>query len=88
MKIRLKLVLIIIALLATPAFAQNLDSTEAVLRNTTGDSTRFALMIDLSKKYQYKNFASAKQFSEQALALAENKNWPWAKVTAYTQVGF
>lgn len=88
MKIRFKLLLIATALLATPAFAQNLDSLQAVLRNTTGDSTRFALMIELSKKYQYKNFASAKQFSEQALALAENKNWPWAKVIAYSQVGF
>jgi signal transduction histidine kinase len=88
MKIRFKLLLIVTALLATPAFAQNLDSLQAVLRNTTGDSTRFALMIELSKKYQYKNFASAKQYSEQALALAENKNWPWAKVIAYSQVGF
>lgn len=88
MKIRFKLFLIVTALLATPAFAQNLDSLQAVLRNTTGDSTRFALMIELSKKYQYKNFANAKQFSEQALALAENKNWPWAKAIAYSQVGF
>lgn len=88
MKISFKLFLIIPVLLATSAFAQNLDSLEAVLRNTTGDSVRFILMIDLSKKYQYKNFNTSKQFSEQALNLAETKNWNWAKVAAYSQEGF
>ncbi|MBX2896685.1 MAG: tetratricopeptide repeat protein [Cyclobacteriaceae bacterium] len=67
---------------------QNLDSLESVLRNTTTDSVRLRLMIELSKKYQYKNFARAKQFSDQALALAEDKNWVWGKVSAYSQEGF
>lgn len=67
---------------------QNPDSLETVLRNTTNDSLRFKLMVDLAKVYQYKNFIKAKQFSDQALALAENKNWTWAKVAAYSQEGF
>lgn len=67
---------------------QNPDSLETVLRNTTNDSLRFKLMVDLAKGYQYKNFIKAKQFSDQALALAENKNWTWAKVAAYSQEGF
>lgn len=67
---------------------QNADSLETVLRNTTNDSLRFKLMVDLAKDYQYKNFIKAKQFSDQALALAENKNWTWAKVAAYSQEGF
>lgn len=67
---------------------QNADSLETVLRNTTNDSLRFKLMVDLAKDYQYKDFIKAKQFSDQALALAENKNWTWAKVAAYSQEGF
>ncbi|MBX2915607.1 MAG: tetratricopeptide repeat protein [Cyclobacteriaceae bacterium] len=76
-------------LLTVITFArQNLDSLESVLRNTTTDSVRFRLMIELSKNYQYKNFSRSKQFSDQALALAEAKNWVWGKVAAYKQEGF
>jgi len=64
------------------------DSLETVLRSTTSDSIRFTLLIDLSKKFQYKNFNAAKQFSERALTIAEKKNWPWAKVAVFSQEGF
>jgi signal transduction histidine kinase len=80
---------LLLNLMATPAFAQeNLDSLETVLRNTTNDSTRLALLVDLSKKYQYKDFSKSAQFSQQALALAEDKNWVWGKVAVYKQEGF
>lgn len=78
----------LICLLSAPAIAQNIDSLETVLRNTTNDSVRFVLLIDLSKKFQYKNFTAAKQFSDRALTIAEKKNWPWSKVEAFSQEGF
>jgi len=67
---------------------QNADSLENVLHNTKNDSLRFKLMIELSQTYQYKNFSKAKQFSDQALTLAEAKDWTWAKIIVYGQEGF
>lgn len=88
MRSRFAILLTLICLSVAPAVAQNMDSLETVLRSTTSDSIRFTLLIDLSKKFQYKNFNAAKQFSERALTIAEKKNWPWAKVAVFSQEGF
>lgn len=91
MKCVYKIALITLCTVLTGATAlarQNADSLENVLHNTKNDSLRFKLMIELSQTYQYKNFSKAKQFSDQALTLAEAKNWTWAKIIVYGQEGF
>lgn len=91
MKCVYKIALITLCTVLTGATAlarQNADSLENVLYNTKNDSLRFKLMVELSQAYQYKNFIKAKQFSDQALTLAESKNWTWAKILVYRQEGF
>ncbi len=71
-----------------PTLGQNqlkLDSLEKELRNQTSDSTRILVLVTLSKEYEYTDYSQAKKYADQALAIAEQKNWAWAKSVTYKQ---
>lgn len=63
----------------------NLDSLENTLKANQSDSTNLLTLIQLSEGYQYKNFAVAESFAEQALALSEKVHWPSGKSKALIQ---
>jgi len=81
--------LILLAFIGRSSFAQtNLDSLENSLKASQQDSLRFTKLIKLSQEYQFLNFLKAEEFSAQALAMAEKKNWEWAKPIAYARAGY
>jgi signal transduction histidine kinase len=66
------------------AQAQNkIDSLENVLTNDLHDSTRLKVLLELSKLNQYVDFAKSRQYTDEALVLAEKLDDPAMKVLAY-----
>lgn len=64
------------------------DSLNKALANAKNDSTRIILLIELSKEYQFEDFATAKLRAEEATSLAEQLNLSWAKEKAYKQQSY
>ncbi len=73
----------------TIAFCQkNTDSLESTLRNRLTDSVRFVTYIKLSEQKQYTDFVNATIYADKAFAIADKKQWPWAKGMVYVQLSF
>jgi signal transduction histidine kinase len=69
--------------------AQNqIDSLEKVLMNNLSDSARVRTLIALSSTNQYVDFARSREYTEQALALADKLGDPATKVRAYQNKAF
>ena len=49
------------------------------------DSSKVILLIAQSRDVQYSDYTLAKKYADEALAIAEQKNWPWAKGATYNQ---
>jgi signal transduction histidine kinase len=88
---KVKTILLSIALsfiFCLPAFSQNqakLDSLEKALRKLNSDSARILTLVKLSEEYEYIDYNQAKKYADQALTIAETKNWAWAKGVTYKQ---
>jgi signal transduction histidine kinase len=84
--------LIVVLLLLIPSitvFSQlSLDSLERKLPEITNDSLRHRALTQLAEGFQYTNFKKAESFTEQALALAETRQWDWALAQTYKRIGF
>jgi signal transduction histidine kinase len=84
--------LIVVLLLLIPSisvFSQlSLDSLERKLPEITNDSLRHRALTQLAEGFQYTNFKKAESFIEQALALAETRQWDWALAQTYKRIGF
>ena len=59
------------------------DSLNQVLNQKLPDSTRINVLISLAQEYQYENFSKALEISNEAIALAEEKNLTRQKARAY-----
>lgn len=71
------------------SFGQNnIDSLEKTLKNRLSDSVRFVTYIKLSEKKQYSDFVNATIYADKAFAIAEKKQWPWAKGMVYDRLSF
>lgn len=68
------------ALIAQPHI--NVDSLENALSQTSSDSIKIVLLIELSKEYQFSNYPRARLVVEQAAALADEKKFIWGKLEA------
>ncbi len=66
----------------------SIDSLQKLMDNTSSDSTRIELLVELSIAYQYVDYERAKSHANQAVEIAEQKNLNWAKLIAYKQQGF
>lgn len=62
-----------------------IDSLKTQLGKASTDSLRLTLLFELSKKYQYLDFAQAKSLLDEATELSEKLNLNWAKLEAYQQ---
>jgi signal transduction histidine kinase len=81
-------VLIFIVISAAPAFSQNkIDSLETELKKSLPDTTRVKLYVELSKEYEYINYLRSKEYAQQAVDLAEEKNLTSSKNLAYRNIG-
>jgi signal transduction histidine kinase len=81
----------IFLLLACITFAEGqsvhrIDSLQSELNNANSDSLKVRLMIALSVEYEHVNHANAHENAEQALAIAQRNQWPWALYTSYRQL--
>lgn len=73
----------------TSSFSQiQKDSLENILNTKVSDSVRFITYIKLSQQKQYTDFVNAVIYSDKAYAIANRKQWPWAKGIVYNQLSF
>ncbi|CAN5499489.1 hypothetical protein BH11BAC1_BH11BAC1_22220 [soil metagenome] len=64
------------------------DSLETVLRKTTTDSSKVALLIAICKeKWKYAEYAEAKKYADEALTLSIKIDFRNGVADAYTQIG-
>jgi signal transduction histidine kinase len=66
----------------------NTDSLQSTLQNKLSDSVRFITYIKLSEQKQYTDFVNATLYADKAFAIADKKQWPWAKGLVYGQLSF
>jgi signal transduction histidine kinase len=89
---RKKIHIVILTLLgifcSSISFCQNTDSLEKTLQNRLSDSVRFVTYIKLSQQKQYTDFVNATIYADKAFAIADKKQWPWAKGMVYGQLSF
>jgi signal transduction histidine kinase len=60
-----------------------LDSLEIQLRQTSSDSVKVILLFMLSDDNRFLDFEKSQNFANQALKIAEDHNWNWAKAESY-----
>lgn len=73
------------------AFAQkpaSIDSLESRLKGSISDSLKVKILVQLSKEQQYRDPAASIADAEQALKVAEDKKWSWARFEALRQLSF
>lgn len=64
------------------------DSLETKLNDAPNDSVRIVLLLELSKKNQFADFAKAKAFANRAVEIADQKELDWARVISYKQQAY
>lgn len=81
-------ILLIIMLCAGGSRAQdNIDSLELTLQRELPDTSRIAVLISLSREYQYTNINKSRELAEDALKIAEGNNFKKQKIRAYQNIG-
>ena len=87
-KYRPAIIALLIILLHANSYAQaNLEPQQKFQSEMT-DSVRFISLISLSEEKQYLDLSEATLHANEALKIAENKNWDWAKGQAYKRLSF
>jgi len=64
-----------------------IDSLESALNQNLPDSSRIAVLISLSREYQYTNINKSRELAENALKIAESNNFRKQKIRAYQNIG-
>lgn len=90
MLLRFTRLLIIISLpgFLAGAQSQKIDSLNKALSETSSDSVRIRLLIEKADFYEYFKYEDAKKAMDEAMSIAENKNWEWAKAECYRKQGY
>lgn len=65
----------------------NIDSLELALQRELPDTSRIAVLISLSREYQYTNIGRSRELAENALKIAEGSNSRRQKIRAYQNIG-
>lgn len=65
----------------------HIDSLEAVLKSNLPDSNRIAVLISLSREYQYTNINKSRELLDNALKMAEVNKLQKQKIRAYQNIG-
>lgn len=64
-----------------------IDSLEAQLKKDNTDSIKVDILISLSQQYQFLTFSKSKEYAEEALKIANEKNLPLGRLKANANVG-
>jgi signal transduction histidine kinase/uncharacterized protein HemY len=83
----LSIVLFLLAAAQLPAQTR-IDSLENELRKASSDSIRITVLFKLYEENRFFNYQRADGYINQALKIAEDKNWDWAKVDSYKYLSF
>jgi len=79
---------IALLVLASGSKAQNtIEGLEKELKKDIPDSTRVDVLISVSELYQFVTFSKSKEYSEEALKLANEKNLVHGKIKANENIG-
>ncbi len=71
------------------AWAQaDFPTLERQLEKTTSDSVRLLLLVELAENYERVDFNKATGYTNEALKIAEENNWNWAKIKVYERAAF
>lgn len=65
----------------------SIDSLETTLNQPLPDSSRFSILISLSREYQYTNINKSRELAERALRIAEASQSKKQKIRAYQNIG-
>lgn len=80
--------ILLIFVSSASAVAQTaVDSLESLLQKRLDDTSRISVLISLSREYQYSNIDKSRDLAENALRIAESKDFPRHKVHAYQNIG-
>jgi signal transduction histidine kinase/Tfp pilus assembly protein PilF len=83
------LFIILLVLMAQVVCAQSkIDSLEQELRNTMSDSIKIIVLNQLSGETIYTDYEKSQNYTAQALKIAEEKDWNWAKVLIYMRMSY
>lgn len=67
-----------------PLHAQSkIDSLGTRLKESTNDSIRLNLLVELSSEYQFVDISKGLKLAEEAIGIGEKKDWAWGKAMAY-----
>jgi signal transduction histidine kinase len=80
--------ILLLAFQSTRAQIHESDSLENALRQDIPDSLKIRLQIELSRLYQFHDFAKCFSYANQAVELAEKTNEPAEKADAYRNLSF
>lgn len=72
---------------ATAAAQGTIDSLESVLGGSLADTNRIAVLINLSREYQYTDIGKSRKLAEQALRIAQGSKSIEARIRAYQNIG-
>ena len=80
--------ILLIFLCSASAGAQaTIDSLESALKKSIADTSRISVLISLSREYQYTNINKSRELAENAVKIAEGKNFRRQKIQAYQNIG-
>jgi signal transduction histidine kinase len=85
-----KIVLLFYCFSLNPLFAQQkqIDSLSVLLKNSKADTTKVSLLNAISKKFfDFQKYDTAKKYAEDALALAEKKDFTKGIESSYSNLG-
>jgi len=77
---------LVVAIFSAKAQRQ-IDSLEAQLKANHSDSVKVDILIRLSQQYQFLTFSKSKQYGEEALKIANDKNLVMGKLRANANIG-
>lgn len=88
LKHRVCLIALFSAFVCTYAFSQTKQDSNQKFQSDMTDSVRIVTLLTLSEEKQYTDLAEATLHANEALKIAEDNQWEWAKGLSYKRLSF
>ena len=89
MAVRTYIFVILLLVGSYPMFGQSsLDSLETKLAAESNDSSRFLLLLKLSRESEFYDYSKARKYASDATLLSDELDAPWAKGKLYFRLAF
>ena len=87
-KYRPVLVALLLVIVHVNSYSQAKVEPQQNFQSEMTDSVRIVSLIELSEEKQYLDLTEATLHANEALKIAESKNWDWARGLAYKRLSF